>query len=57
MYILLTWWQDFGFFLALQAGQLLDSLFDNAQCLIDLFFCNDERWCQSDNVLMRRFCL
>lgn len=53
VYVLLARWDDLSLLLTLQRRQLLDGLLDDAEGSLDLVFADDERWCQTDDVLMR----
>lgn len=55
VYVLLTLWHNLGFFLALQVWQLINGFGNNLQGSQNLFFRDDERGCQSYDVLVSRF--
>lgn len=40
---------------ALHIRQLLDGLLNDAQRALELFFRNDQWWCEADDVLVRWF--
>jgi hypothetical protein len=53
--VLLAFWQHFFFFLALEVGQFLDSFADDLEGGLDLVLRDDERRCQTDDVLVSGF--
>jgi len=50
--VLLAFWQHFVLLLALQVGQLRNSLVDDLERGLDLFLGDDKRRCQTDDVLV-----
>lgn len=48
---------DLILLLALQVRQLLNGLLDDLKSTLDLFVSYDQGWCQTDDVLVSRFCL
>ena len=48
---------DLILLLALQVRQLLNGLLDDLKSTLDLLVSYDQGWCQTDDVLVSRFCL
>lgn len=48
---------DLILLLALQVRQLLNGLLDDLKSTLDLLVGYDQGWCQTDDVLVSRFCL
>lgn len=53
--ILLPRRKDMVFLLTRQVGQLFQRLTDDLETLRDLLFCDDQWWCETDDVLMCGF--
>jgi hypothetical protein len=50
--VLLACWEHFVFLLALEVGQLGDCFVDDLESSLDLVLGNNERWRQTNNVLV-----